>query len=307
LYAAANQLGLNLTGALDDLDALALHENGVPGYQPSIFPNDWLGGATDMLLFSVRRGSSLIGQLDSLFGLPIAEGDILTTPFGGFGFPAIYIAAENLGLVARIVGAPNDDLDALDILSGPINDCNGNGVEDAIDILMGASDVNANGVPDSCELFAVPFCFCVVPNPAPCGNFYPPGGCVNSIGAGAIMTASGTTSVANDDLVLTTVQMPLNRPGMLIMSTSSVAPTPFWDGLRCFNGPAYRYQVQSTGPIGAWTYGTGLSAYSIANFLPPAWILPGSVMTFQSWFRDPPGPCGTGANTSNAILATFTP
>ena len=151
------------------------------------------------------------------------------------------------------------------------------------------------------------FCFCNTAAPAPCGNFYPPGGCWNSIGAGAIMTASGTTSVSADDLLLTTVQMPPNRPGLLIMSPNSVPPAPFYDGLRCFTGPAYRLPPQSTGPLGQWTYGPGLSAYTIGNLPPPGWILSGSTMTFQSWFRDPLGPCGTNGNTSNAIMASFVP
>ncbi|MEZ5975726.1 MAG: hypothetical protein R3E96_13060 [Planctomycetota bacterium] len=50
-----------------------------------------------MLLFSVRRGSWVIGQPDSIFGIPIEEGDILTTPLptamGGVSpFPGIFIA-----------------------------------------------------------------------------------------------------------------------------------------------------------------------------------------------------------------------
>jgi hypothetical protein len=271
-----------------------------------------MGGATDMLLFSVRRGSAIIGTPDSIFGLPISEGDILTTPLAGSGnpFPGIYIAAENLGLgTSRTTpGVVNDDLDALDIGVAPIKDCNGNGVEDAVDIALGNStDVNTNGVPDECELLTTAYCFCAPPSPAPCGNFYPAGGCMNSTGVGAILTAAGTTSVANDNLVLNTVQMPINRPGLMAMSPSPIAPVPFWDGLRCFSGPAFRLPFQNTGPLGAWTYGPGLSAYSIGNFPPAGWILPGSTMVFQSWFRDPFGPCGTLANTSNAIQAQFTP
>ena len=151
------------------------------------------------------------------------------------------------------------------------------------------------------------FCFCNTTAPAPCLNFYPPGGCLNSIGAGAIMTASGSTSVSADNLLLTTVQMPINRPGLLVMSPTSIPATPFFDGLRCFTGPAYRLQPTTTGPSGTWVYGPGLSAYTIANLPTGGWIISGSVMTFQSWFRDPLGPCGTTVNTSNAISATFVP
>jgi hypothetical protein len=143
LYAAAGILGLDQNGDdTDDLDALKLHENGVEGYQPSEIPFDWLTGVTDMLLFSVRRNSDIIGTLDSIFGIPIEEGDVLTTPCpadgilpsglvcAGGGAPGIFTAAEWLGLATvrsgngQSWGVANpqwdgedlwaDDLDALD-------------------------------------------------------------------------------------------------------------------------------------------------------------------------------------------------
>ncbi len=147
VYAAAAQLGLDTLGAgSDDLDALKLWENGQAGYQPSSVPFDWMGGSTDMLLFSVRRGSALIGLLDSIFGISIEEGDVLTTPCAagsvlgsgvvctGGGLPGIFTAAEQLGLatvrsgVFASYGVVNpaygadqwaDDLDALDQVPVP--------------------------------------------------------------------------------------------------------------------------------------------------------------------------------------------
>lgn len=308
LYAAAPQLGLNISGAFDDLDALALRENGTPGYQPSMVPNDWIGGATDMLLFSVRRGSAVIGLPDGWFGIPIAEGDVLTTPLNGTGLPCIYVAAENLGLAARIAGMPNDDLDALDVLSGRLFDCNSNGVEDAIDIAFGFSwDTNANGVPDECELLTRVGCTCPVGSPAPCFNFYAPGGCLNSTGLGAILSASGTTSVANDNLVLTTTQMPVNKVGLMLTSQNSNPGVPFQDGILCLAGQIKRYPGKPTGAGGTFSYGPGLVNYSVNNFAPAFWILPGSQWNYQSWYRDIGVPCGTFSNISNMIQAQFTP
>ena len=81
---------------------------------------------------------------------------------------------------------------------------------------------------------------------------------------------------------------------------------PFWDGLRCISGPIFRFPLKNSGPLGQWTYGPGLSAWSTGNLPPAGWLLPGVTMNFQSWFRDPLGPCGTKANTSNAIQALFT-
>jgi hypothetical protein len=153
LYAPALSLGLDRLGKdTDDLDALALSENGIPGYQPSMFPYDWVGGATDMLLFSVRRGSAVVGAIDGFYGMPIVPGDILTTPLGGVGPPTIFIPAEWLGLQTLRFADPNDndDLDALDI-TVPMIDCNGNGVADDVDIATGFSvDCDNDGVPDEC-------------------------------------------------------------------------------------------------------------------------------------------------------------
>ena len=136
LYAPAFMLGLDVLGAdTDDLDALALTDRGVVGlFEPGL----------DSILFSVRRGSAVIGSPDSLIGIPIEEGDILSLPIPagtvlpsghvavGGGFPSIFIGAEALGLAtvrsstATPYGIPNpawgpdvwaDDLDAMDVVN----------------------------------------------------------------------------------------------------------------------------------------------------------------------------------------------
>jgi len=312
LYAPPPVLGLDFFGfGSDDLDALALAENGIPGYQPSFAPYDWAGGATDMLLFSLRRGSAVVGLPDSIFGLPIAEGDVLTTPLAGgvSPFPGILIAAENLGLATmRTTGVMfGDDLDALDTELVPVLDCNGNGVEDAFDIAIGTSmDVNSNGIPDECELLVNYACLCPAPL-GPCGNNYPGAGCSNSTGLGALLQATGTSSVGLDNLVLTTTQAPPNRFGVLFMGTVFVGPVPFADGLRCVGGLARRWPLQNSGPSGTFVYGPGMAAYATANYPPVFWLTPGSTWHFQMWFRDPTGPCGLSSNMSNSASVTFTP
>ncbi len=147
LFAPAPALGLDLIAGpnTDDLDAVAIFK---------VVP----GGAADMLLFSVRPGSPVVGMPDSIFGVPISPGDILTTPLpvalGGLSpFPGIFIAAENIGLNTFRAGNVEDNLDALDVVCAPVLDCDANGVEDAIDIaLAGVADANANGIPDVCEI-----------------------------------------------------------------------------------------------------------------------------------------------------------
>ena len=318
LYAPAGLLGLNLVGGpdSDDLDALILSENGMPGFQASKIANDWMGGMTDMLLFSVRRGSAVIGMPDSHFGIPICEGDILSAPraaaLGGVSpFPSIYIAAENLGLAtARSMPASgpfSDELDALELPPIPLFDCNGNGLEDAFDIATGvASDFNKNGIPDSCELLATSFCFCPAPF-GPCGNNDPTAGCRNSTGVGGVLSAGGTSSVAADNLLLSGTQLPPLKAGLLFQGGSTIAGVPFFDGRRCVGAPIFRHVVKFTSATGTVSYGPGLVATSIGSFAPPGWITAGSTWNFQYWYRDTALPCGTKANLTNAVGVTFVP
>lgn len=303
VFAPAITLGLNIAGGQDDLDAVAVWENGTGVFEPSMTIYDWMSGSTDMVLFSVRGGSPVIGMPDSSAGIPIEPGDILTTPMAGglTPFPAIFIAAENLGLLtARSHGLPGDDMNALDVFTGALIDCNSNGVHDTIDITSGTStDINSNGVPDECEIVGGKVCFCTSAV-APCGNPYLPGGCENSTGVGAILDGTGSGSVSLDNLVLTATQLPLFRPGLFFGGTTLIGPFPFGDGLRCTGGNIIRFStVMNSGATGSMSVGPGLAT----AFLIPS----GQTHHFQCWYRDTTGPCLTGFNTSNAFSVTFTP
>ncbi len=146
LYAPAAVLGLDWNGTtpdFDDVDALAVRDDGDQIYQPVTAPYSWRFG-TDMVLYSVRRGSAIVGLFDVLQGLPIEEGDVLMPVFDvvdgiplfdgveGDWDPGIFVAAETLGLatVRSFTGSANgvinpvygidvwgDDLDALDVNS----------------------------------------------------------------------------------------------------------------------------------------------------------------------------------------------
>lgn len=153
LYAPAGALGLDSAGFdSDDLDALALFDDGaieplgrgvgIPFYSPD----------RDRILFSVRRGSAIIGTPDSLLGLRIEEGDVLAPPTAAGLPPAIFITAEALGLATVRSGTTagmnaGDELDALDILGSPC-DLNFDGDCDVADIntMYHAGDLVA-GVP----------------------------------------------------------------------------------------------------------------------------------------------------------------
>lgn len=133
VFAPAILLGLDADGTapdIDDVDALVIWDDGDLFYQPTTGPYSWLNsGHTDMILYSVRRGSAIIGAgLDAILGLPVEEGDILVPVFDvvdgvpvfdaieGDWDPGIFIAAETLGLdtVRGGVVFVGDDLNALD-------------------------------------------------------------------------------------------------------------------------------------------------------------------------------------------------
>ena len=153
VYAPANQLGLDLINGFDsdDLDALILIDDGDSIYDPAV----------DRILFSVRRGSSVIGQPDSMFGVPIEEGDVLSVPVAAGGTPSLYIAAEALGLATVRSGTVQvsnfgDELDALDLfLRGDLDGDGFVGINDLNIILANwnqpvppgnpSADVNADG------------------------------------------------------------------------------------------------------------------------------------------------------------------
>ncbi len=274
VYASATTLGLDLVPHAgpdsDDLDALIIMENGDGDYQypHDIFP--WLYGG-DMVLFSVRRGSAVIGMPDSLSGTPICEGDILMPPVFGGTYPAILIPAEALGLATLRSGTANysDDLDAADyIWMAP-------------------------------DLISDEYCLCDTTAPAPCANYDATAGCVNSTGVGARLVASGSSSLIGT-LTMTASQLPTGKPGMLFTGPNP-AMIPFRDGLLCVTGTLQRLSIGSSGVSGSITY-SGVVGLAAAKGLA---IAPGDTWFFQTWYRDQAGPCTTGSNLTNGVSVLF--
>jgi hypothetical protein len=140
----------------------------------------------------------------------------------------------------------------------------------------------------------------------PCGNDDAEGGCTNSTGRGARLRATGSASLAADDLVMTAIRLPAGKPALFVAATGSTWQW-FHDGILCAGLTGLRrYPPGSTGPGGIFALGPGTAAAS--QQLPPKkQLTPGSTWSFQVWYRDAQGPCGTGANVSNAYTLTFLP
>ncbi len=144
----------------------------------------------------------------------------------------------------------------------------------------------------------------------PCGNDDATAGCAHSLGWGGRLLGSGSTSVAADDLAVFAFNMPPNRFSRFYMSQHATQ-VPLGDGLLCAGGggagyPALRFPVQNTGTSGSIAMPEHLVGYVTAHF-PATTILAGATWNMQTWYRDPPGPCGHLFNTTNSYAVTFTP
>lgn len=142
----------------------------------------------------------------------------------------------------------------------------------------------------------------------PCGNMDGLAGCASSEEVGAVLTGTGSASVAQDDLVLLVDNLPPQKFGRFYMGASA-PQNPFGDGLFCAGSGGYgvrRFPVFDSGALGTASLET-VAAWAQANFPPTSQVLPGLTWNFQVWYRDPQGPCGGTINTSSAYAVTFQP
>ena len=151
------------------------------------------------------------------------------------------------------------------------------------------------------------YCFCAR---APvCGNADADAGCANSSGAGALLVASGSARVANDDLVLQALDLPARAVGLLYMGAGTIH-LPLGDGLRCVDWGGvgiFRFAVERADELGRLAQGPGLVGAARERFGAQGEIVAGQTWHFQCWYRDPAGPCSSGHNQSNALAVRFLP
>ena len=151
-------------------------------------------------------------------------------------------------------------------------DCNGNGSDDACDLVNGASpDSDLNGLPDECDCRGSSFCL-------PLQNSL---GCTPSISATGALTLA-----APDNFVVRASNVLSQRQGLLMWGTSSVL-APLGAGFRCVGAPVRRMPVQGSGGSAGGNDCSGTYAQLFSDsLLASNGFLAGQVLFFQWWSRD---------------------
>lgn len=139
--------------------------------------------------------------------------------------------------------------------------------------------------------------------PCPCGNDSVPGrdqGCVNSSSLGAELIGLGSASLAANDLRFDMRNgLPSNAALLFVGTSQSAAPPPIGDGLLFSAGSLLRLDIAFPSAQGTARWSAGFAGQQ-------GWAA-GQTLTFQAWYRDPFGPCGTGFSSSNSVQVTFNP
>ncbi len=141
----------------------------------------------------------------------------------------------------------------------------------------------------------------------PCGNTGGAGeGCLNSMGVGGVLGATGSASVTADTLVLTGTGMP-NASALYFQGTTQDnggAGNLFGDGLRCASGTIIRLGTKTNAGGGSSYPQGGDLPVSVRGLVPAA----GGARNYQVWYRNAVGFCTAATfNLTNGVAVTWQP
>ena len=121
----------------------------------------------------------------------------------------------------------------------------------------------------------------------------------NSSGSAALISATGSASIAANNLVLSAGPVPAGSAGLFLFG-SSASQTPFGNGTKCVASPVRRLSISNA--VG----GTLSDAVNNAQAPAAGALVSGSTWFFQCWFRDTAAG-GSNTNLSNGLRVTFVP
>ena len=153
-------------------------------------------------------------------------------------------------------------------------DCDGNGVEDACDILAGEPDFDGDGVLDACEMVGRRYC-------SPGNPTY--------LGEPAYVLLQGSDRTDVDRMFFTFVGVPPGAPGLMLASRQpGFAPNPAGsNGDLCLGEPIGRFAGRTHSFWFAGQDGVISQRYPMTSPLPGGGpMLPGETWFFQGWFRE---------------------
>jgi hypothetical protein len=123
----------------------------------------------------------------------------------------------------------------------------------------------------------------------------------NSSGFPALIYATGSESIAANNLTLVSGPMDAGQPGLFYYGPNEVQ-VPFGNGFRCVGGSVFRlFPFAVSSAAGILSYPLNHAALS-----PAGQISAGQTVKFQAWFRDPAGG-GAGFDLSDGLSVTFAP
>ena len=251
-----------------------------------------INGATGATLFTANGASAgdTFGEMVADAGDWNADGktDILVTsnPQQGGNFVDIRSGANSALLAQFLPDSAGDDIGRS--LAG-LGDIDGDG---KVEIAMGAPETShAPFTFDGLiRVMSSPFDTCG-------GTSLFCNSLVNSTNQIGTIAAIGSTSVANQSLILQSTKLPASVPGLFFYGSTQVS-VPFGEGVRCVGGTIQRLTVSPTNGAGIATAGLFTD--------PNNTIVGPGVWQFQFWHRDNVG-AGPTFNFSKAIEISFCP
>ncbi|MDP6386641.1 MAG: integrin alpha, partial [Planctomycetota bacterium] len=254
---------------------------------------DWTGGLPGMLVGSPTGGDSAAGAIRVLAldsGGSVSESHLIDGANGGLSGPLA--AGDGLGFGLATAGDSDGD-GMSELLAGAPGDDgagNGRGAAWALELKRDSLGVG----------------FCYADGTCPCGNAGTgAAGCANSVGTGGAIFPSGSASITADDLMLSVSGLPPSKFGLIFMGDATIPALPMADGMRCVSGSLFRFGARLSDGSGVLTEGPGIVGWTWNNLGSAGHILAGDTWSFQCWYRDLKGPCGTGSNVSSALAITF--
>ena len=130
---------------------------------------------------------------------------------------------------------------------------------------------------------------------------------LNSTGASATLSASGSSVVSSNDMVLEAMEIPRNSFGFFITSQMQgfVMNPGGSEGNLCLGGSVGRYvgagQIQNAGSAGVFSLAIDLTMHPTPGGLVS--VAPGETWNFQAWFRDSVGGMATSNFTDGLEVA----